>query len=482
MDTVIYFFQYLIFFFSVTIALAYFVLAILSYFNTLRTQKLYTDNEYELLQKHPEGAPGISVVAPAYNEGNIIADCVMNFLSLNYPNFEVVIVNDGSKDDTLKNLIDEFDLEEIPYPYVERIYSQPVRGIFKSTNPSFHRLTVVDKENGGTKADAMNAGINVAKYAYFINTDIDGLLEPDTLPKMIMPVLNSETQVIAVGATMRMVNGCDVHKGKITQVKPPHHFFPTFQETEYLRSYLITKMGWSVINAIPNVSGGFGLFDKAVVIGAGGYDPLSQAEDMDMTLRMIAYMRDNDKKYRIRQIPQTCCWTEGPHNLKLFYRQRTRWGRGFLQILLVHRRFLFNPRYGRLGLLILPYALLLDLVTPVLTFIGLSFLVYLLINNQVNFGTFWLMMLFVYLIGISMSLIAITADLSIKKLYKNYLEYGRLIIFSLVEIVLYQPLNIFFTVIGYIQFIIRREFKWTDMTRQGYTRDTEATELVENVK
>ena len=473
MENIIYFYQYVIFFYSIIITLAYVSLAIIGYFNINYKKSVYTEIEDDLVNNYPEEAPGISVVTPAYNEDLIIIDSAHSLLNLQYPNFEVIIVNDGSTDNTLETLIEEFDLQIVPFPYIDKVRCQPVRNIYKSTNPTYSNLTIVDKENGGTKADAMNAGLNIAKYDYFINTDIDGLLDPNTLAKMIVPVLDSDVPVIAVGATLRMVNSCEVDNGRITRVRPPKRLIPVFQETEYLRSYLVGKMGWSALNTIPNVSGGFGLFDTNVVISAGGYDPLSQAEDMYMTLRMIAFMRDSKRKYRIRQIADTCCWTEGPSTLNLLYRQRTRWGRGLLQIFIVHRHFLFNPKYGRMGLFLLPYSLFFDFLAPILTTVGFFMIIFLFLNNQINYDTFWLLLLFVYLIGVSMSAVAITADLSNKKLYKNYSEYGRLILFSLFEAVAYQPFNTIFYVIGYGQFLYNRDFEWKSMTRQGYIRNTD---------
>lgn len=470
MDLLIYLYQYLIYFYALFITIIYVLLAVFGYFNIVNNKSKYTLNEENKLREHPEMAPAISVVAPAYNEEVIIIENVNSLLNLNYPNFEVVIVNDGSKDKTLELLIDNFELQEIPFPYIQKVRCQIVNRVFKSTNTLYSRLTVVDKVNGGTKADAMNAGINVAKYDYFINTDVDCLLAKDTLTKVILPVLDSNVRVIAVGATMRMVNGCEVKKGNITRVKPPKGIIPLFQETEYLRSYLLAKMGWSFFNLIPNVSGGFGLFDKSAVINAGGFDSLSHAEDMDMTLRMIAYMRDQNLKYKIVQIPDTCCWTEGPPNLKVLSRQRTRWGRGLLQIFVVHRKLLFNRKYGRTGLWVMPYALLCEFLAPLVEITGLLFLIFLLLTNQVNFSTFWLMIFFVYMIGITMSLITISFDLMVKKQYKSYSEYLKLIIFSSLEAIIYHPLIVFFSIRGYWQFLTRKSFKWGDMTRQGFSK------------
>lgn len=478
----VYFFTYLIYFYASALALFYLALMIMSYFNTLRYRFRYTAKEEEYLRSYPDEAPGISIVAPAFNEEVIIVDSVHSLLSLDYPNFEVVIVNDGSKDKTLELLKKEFDLEEVPYYYAYKVYCKSVRRILRSNDPKYNKLIVVDKENGGTKADAMNAGVNVAHFDYFINTDVDCILAPDTLSKIILPVLDSDKQVIAVGATMRMVNGCTVDKGRITRVKPPNRIIPLFQETEYLRSYLVAKMGWSMLNAIPNISGGFGLFDTHVVIAAGGFDSGSHAEDMDMTTRMVAYMRENRKPYRIVQCPYSLCWTEGPSNIRVLNRQRTRWGRGMLQFIVDHRRLLFNRNYGRLGFLVMPYILFFEFLAPIIEFTGLLFLIFLLITSQINYETFWMMLLYVYLIGLSVSIITISSDLVLGKLYKRFLEYLKLVLFSAFEAILYHPLVVLFTLRGYIQYLTRRNFKWGQMTRQGFSPSNKTNNIVSNEK
>lgn len=437
-----------------------------------RKKTRYSEMEESILLKHPETTPPISIVAPAFNEEIIIIDNVNSLLNLEYPNFEVIIVNDGSKDSTLELLIENFDLVETPYPYIEKVRCQPFKRMFTSRNPLYHNLKVVDKVNGGTKADAMNAGVNVANYEYFINTDVDCILASDTLTKIILPVLDSKEEVIAVGATMRMSNGCTVENGVMKRVAPPKAIIPTFQETEYLRSYLLAKMGWSMFNLIPNVSGGFGLFKTNIVIAVGGFDPLSHAEDMDMTTRMAAYMIENNRKYRIEQIPDTCCWTEGPPNLSVLHRQRTRWGRGLLQIFVVHRKFLFNFRYKKVGMIVFPYALLFEFLAPIIEATGVLTLLFLLFTNQINFSTFWLILLYVYLIGITMSIITISFDLRVKKQYQTYAELSRLILFSSFEALVYHPLIVFFSLKGYWQFLTRRSFNWGSMTRQGFSTKT----------
>ena len=478
MDSILHFYQYTIYFYTLALTAFYLFLMISSYFMIERIKVRYTKTEADLLLDLPEIAPPISIVAPAYNEEVIIIDNVNSLLSMNYPNFEVIIVNDGSKDKTLDLLIENFDLEETAFPYIEKVRCRPVKSVYKSVNPKFKRLLVVDKVNGGTKADAMNAGVNIANYDYFINTDVDCILDQDTLTKVILPVLDSKVEVIAVGATLRMSNGCEVEHGVMKRVSPPKAMIPTFQETEYLRSYLLAKMGWSMFNLIPNVSGGFGLFDKNIVIEAGGYDPLSHAEDMDMTLRMVALMRENNRKYKIVQIPDTLCWTEGPPTLSVLNRQRTRWGRGLLQIFVGHRYYVFNRKCGRMGLIVLPYALFFEFLAPVIEAIGFLSLIFLLFTNQINFSTFWLMIIYVYLVGTTMSLMTISYDLEVKKLYQNYSEYLKLVLFSSLEAIIYHPLIVFFSLKGYWEFLTRRNFSWGSMTRQGFTKKTPTTKTV----
>ncbi len=463
-----YFFNYLIYFYATTLAVFYLALMVMSYFKTIRYRFKYTKREENYLKNYPDQAPGISIVAPAFNEEVIISDSVHSLLNLDYPTFEVIIVNDGSTDKTLDILKEEFELTEIPYYYVYKVFCQPIKRVFRSSNPEFSKLIVVDKVNGGTKADAMNAGVNIAQYDHFINTDVDCILSEDTLSKIILPVLDSDTQVIAVGATMRMVNGCKVEKGKITRVKAPSRLIPLFQETEYLRSYLVAKMGWSMINCIPNVSGGFGLFDRQVVISAGGFDSTSHAEDMDMTVRMVAFMRENKRKYKIVQCPYSLCWTEGPPNISLLNRQRTRWGRGMLQFIVDHRKFLLNKDYGRMGLIVMPYIVFFEFLAPIIEFVGFLFFLFLLLTNQVNFETFWMMLLYAYLIGLAVSIVTVSNDLVLGKLYRNFWEYLKLVFFAALEAFLYHPLVVFLTLKGYVQYLTKKDFKWGQMTRQGY--------------
>lgn len=461
------FFEYYIFFYASAMFLLYLVLGSLSLIGINRYKTYNSKLDDSLLLESPL-TPGISVIAPAYNEEKTIIVNVKSLLTLNYPTFEVVIINDGSKDKTLELLIDEFDLVETPFAYVERIKTKPFKRIFKSQNPEYFRLTVVDKVNGGTKADASNAGINASKYPYFVCTDVDCILERNTLLKMIKPILNATTRVVGVGAVLRMSNSCDVEEGVISRVRPPKGLIPRFQELEYMRAYLFGKMGWSVINAVPNISGGLGLYEKEVAVSAGGYDGLSHAEDMDMMTKVASFMINNKEDYRIEYIPISCCWTEGPPNVKILMRQRVRWATGLAQIYYVHRKILFNPRYKRLGLVVFPMNFLFEFLAPIIESIGMIYFIFLIIKGDVNWSTVVYIFVYSYSFGIFIGTMVLFYDNYVQQQYKTLKEYMTLWILPFIEPFTYHLLLVFFALKGYYNFYTGKEMKWGTMTRQGF--------------
>lgn len=485
-----FFYENFVFFYGTSLLLVYALLAILSFIGIrhfLRKQR-YVD--YEVLVNSPH-VPGISVIAPAFNESVTIITNVRSLLTLNYPKFEVIIVNDGSTDDTLDKMIKEFSLVEVEFAYNERLFSQPVKRFFRSTKRSYDKLLVIDKVNGKSKADASNAGINASAFPYFLCTDVDCIIEKDTLLKMIKPMLDEEERkikeigkpcpecghrhiiednrrIIATGATLRIVNSCEVEDGVIKRVRAPRQLLPRFQEMEYIRAYVLGKMGWSLINSVPNVSGGLGLFDKEVAIKAGGYDGKSFAEDMDMVTRMAAYQKNNGLKYGIKYIPTSQCWTEGPPNLKIFNRQRTRWGRGLFEVMVDHGKVLFNPFYGRMGLIVFPYTFLFEFLAPIIEFTGYIYFAYLIITNQVNWTFATILIAFVYTYSIMIATIAILWDNFIFKYYKRWYEVFGLCLMAFIEPIIYHPLIVFFAIKGYYNYLTGKKHTWGNMQRQGF--------------
>lgn len=466
-DIILDFYGHAIFFYSLGLIISYVILMWLAEISILRSKRNNLESySKNLINKSPY-TPGVSIVAPAYNEELTIVENVNSLLAQEYPLFEVIIVNDGSKDHTLEKLIENFDLVEVPYAYVAQIKTKPYRKMYKSTRPEYARLKVIDKENGGTKADAVNAGLNAVSYPYFINTDVDCILAKDAIFQCILPLLNQEN-IIAVSGAMALSNGCKVEYGQILEAYPPHSLIPLFQTLEYMRSFLIGKMGWSTINAMPNVSGGYGLFKTDVVIAAGGYSPDSFAEDMDMLVRMVAYCCESKQPYRVVQIPYTCCWTEGPPTLKILSRQRVRWGRGLIQTFSRHRRLIANKRYKQLGLVTLPYLLIFELLAPVIEFFGFVTLVYLAITGAINVGNAIIMFLAIYLFCVLLSMVVISYDYTLGGSYKSMKSYIWILLAAMFEPFLYHPMVVFFSLRGYWNYIVGKKAIWGEMTRKGF--------------
>ena len=438
-----------------------------------RRHKTYHDEQHTIeAMRHSPYTPSVSIVAPAYNEEKTIITSVLSLLSLDYPDYEVIIVNDGSKDSTLQLLIDHFSLVKIPYAYIEKIKTKPVRGVYKTStdNPVFRRLVVVDKENSGTKADASNAGVNIVTSSYFVCTDVDCILDKLALYRIIWPTMTSSRRIIAVSASMRMSNGCDVRNGQMVEAKAPRALIPLFQDLEYTRSYLIGKTAFASINAMQNVSGGFGLFDTEIVIKAGGYDGESFAEDMDMIARMVRYMCDADEDYRIVQLPETCCWTEGPSTLKVLARQRMRWGRGLLQFFGVHRDMIFNRNYRQFGMITLPYIMIFELLAPAIEFSGYAVIISLFVSGAINYHTIWIVFLALFSFAQMLTMSIISFDIYVGNAFKKKSEYFRFFLASVLEPFLYHPLNVYFSLRGYLKQILGLRMVWGNMTRKGFAQ------------
>ncbi len=461
----LYFFGYTIFIYSMLLIASYVMLLIFSYQYSTGCKQWSDDYIRHMVQGTPY-VPGISIVAPAYNEEKTIIDNVKSLLRMDYPNFEVCIVNDGSKDKTLELLIENFELVEVPLEYVSKVHSAPFKRLLKSTNPDYTKLMVVDKVNGGTKADAVNAGLNVISNPYFINTDVDCILSKDAMYQCIFPVINDET-VIAVSGTMSMSNGATIQEGELVNIRPSNRPIPLFQDLEYKRSFLIGKMGWSKINAMNNVSGGYGLFSTDVVINAGGYNSTSFAEDMDMITRMIAYCIDAKREYRVVQIPHTCCWTEGPSNIRMLYRQRVRWGRGLIELMWEHRRLILNRKYKKLGMITMLYTFLFEFLAPIIETSGFFMLWYLVLTNGVNWDTFFVTLFAIYVFSFMLSTFVVFYDYILGSSYTNVRSYLKLLIAAFLEPVFYHPIVVVCFLVGYFKYITRQRAVWKSIERRG---------------
>ena len=329
-----------IFVFALAIFTSYITMSFISGVEMVKYMRKNSFVDYSPVISSPF-SPSVSIIAPAYNEGNTIVENIRSLLSIHYADFEVIIVNDGSKDDSMEKVIRHYNLEKVDFLIQNKIPTKPIRGIYKSTNRAYSKLFVIDKENGG-KADSLNAGINVSAKKYFAAIDVDCILEEDAILKMIKPFLeHSDERVIATGGVIRIANSCIVKDGKIIKVNLPRNLIARFQVLEYTRAFLMGRMAWSRLNGLLLISGAFGIFDREIVVLSGGYETKTVGEDMELIVRMRRYMIEHEQKYRIVYIPDPLCWTEVPEKLKILSRQRNRWTRGNMETLFKHITLFF---------------------------------------------------------------------------------------------------------------------------------------------
>ena len=410
----------------------------------------------------------ISLLAPAFNEEATIVESVRSLLALQYPTFEVIVVNDGSKDRTLDVLVEAFELRPVARAFESSVPHKPVRGIYGS--PRYPRLLVVDKHNGG-KADALNAGMSVCRTPLFCAIDADSVLEPDALLRVVQPFIDDPQRTIAAGGTIRIANGCKVRAGRVVEVGLPNRLLPLLQVMEYLRAFLMARLAWSELNALILISGAFGIFRRAEAIEVGGYSLGTVGEDLELIIKLHRHMRDKGRDYRISFIPEPVCWTEAPETLAVLGRQRSRWQRGALETFAKHRDMLFNRRYGRIGAIGMGNMLLVDVLGPIVEVLG-----YVLVP------VFWALGLLSieYLVAFVAVTFAFGVTVSVGSLILEELELRRvtgpgglllLLLTAVVENFGYRQLNNLWRIRGWWQFL-RKSEAWGTMTRRGFATAT----------
>ncbi len=466
-DFIINFFDFIFLTFAIAATASYIILAIISAFETVNYMKKNSFVNYTKILSSPI-SPSISIIAPAYNESLNIVENVRSLLSNHYVNYDVIIVNDGSKDDSLEKLIAAYDLVKVDYLINNQIPTKPLRqGVFKSTNPAFEKLIVVDKENGG-KADALNFGLNISTNRYVACIDVDCLLLEDALQKMIKPFLEStDEKVIAAGGVIRIANSCKIKDGKLIDINLPKNRIVRGQILEYLRAFLLGRMAWSKLNGLLVISGAFGLFDKKIALEVGGYDTKTVGEDMEIIVRMRRYMEEKKVKYRVAYIPDPLCWTEAPDTYKIFISQRNRWTRGTIETLKKHRKIGFNPEYKALGTISYPYWFLFERMAPIVEFLGLSYFLILILNRNVVWIYAISFLVTAYLFTVLFSIITIITE---ELTYHQYGKKGmgwQLIKTAFTEPIVNHPFILYAALKGNFDYYFNKKIKWGEMTRKG---------------
>lgn len=413
-------------------------------------------------------APSISIIAPAYNEGLTIIENIRSLLSLNYENYEVIVVNDGSKDDTVEKMIRTFEMVRVPAPNDPNWKSKPIRGVYKPKDEGLDKLILIDKENGG-KSDALNAGISFSRSKYVGCIDVDCLLDPDALLHVVKSFTQpSQKRVIAVGGVIRVANSCGIENGELKRIRLPKNWLAKFQLLEYTRSFLIGRMAWGRIDSLLIISGAFGFFDREIAVAAGGYNTDTVGEDMEIVFRMRRYMHNRNKPYTVSYIPDPLCWTEVPEDLKIFVNQRDRWARGNLETLASHRDMLFNPRYGRLGIVSYPYWLFYEWLTPLLEFFGFISVIVFYLLGILNWKFFIALTAMVYTFAIMFSVFAVLMEVYSYNQYKKTKDILTLIGCALLEPFVFHPIVVWSAVRGNYKKLIKANAGWGEQVRKGF--------------
>lgn len=456
------------FIYAVLIISSYILLAVVSGFALRAYIRKNSFVDYSVILSSPF-APSISIIAPAYNESLTIEANIRALLSLFYHDFEVIIVNDGSKDDSLEKMIKTYDLEKVDFAIHYKIESKRIRGIYKSKKESYHNLLVVDKENGG-KADALNAGINIARNDYFVAIDVDSIIESDALLKLTKPFLEeTDRKIIATGGVVRIANSCVIEGGQIIQVNLPRKILPGFQVLEYTRAFLMGRMAWSKLNGLLLISGALGLFDKQIVIECGGYYHKTVGEDMELVVRMRRHMVEKKIKYTVAYIPDPLLWTEAPDTFDILGRQRNRWTRGTIDTLLIHKKLFFNPKYGLMGLLSYPFWFFFEWLAPLIEAAGLIYFFFIVFLGDPNWTFILSLFAFVYGFAVFISTYAILFEEMTFHRYERKTDVIKLFLLAWIEPLMYHPITAWWALKGNWDYFVLKKSGWGGMVRKGFT-------------
>jgi len=408
--------------------------------------------------------PPISLLAPAFNEERTCVEAVRSLLTLEYPEYEIIVVNDGSADGTLGRLVDAFELEPAVRIPTAGVPTQPVKAVYRSRiHPS---LWLLDKENGG-KADALNAGLNHCYTPVFCAMDADSLLEPEALLRIMRPFLEDRT-TIAAGGILRIANGCLVDRGRVVRVGLPSNVLAGFQVLEYLRVFLSGRMGWDALHATLIISGAFGVFRRSAVVAVGGYATDTVGEDMELVVRLHHHFRGRAIPYRIHFVPDPVAWTECPETLSVLGRQRDRWQRGLFQALTRHRGMLLNPRYGKVGMLAFPYFFFLEMLGPVIELLGYASLVFTILSGRADWIFVGAFLAVAVVLGGVLALSAVALEELSFRRYPRLADLLGLFGLAALENVGYRQLNTWWRGRGAYS-ALRGRTTWGKMTRRGFT-------------
>ena len=395
----------------------------------LDRQRSYRFIDFDRLSASAATLP-VSVVIPAYNESAILGDALVALLASDYREFEVIVVNDGSTDDMLERAIRDFEMEVHDVFYPTPLQTARVRGTYRSRRHP--NLWMIDKDNGGG-ADSVNAGLNLARYPFIVHIDADCLVEPETLMRLMRPMNFTADEIVVVGATLRVANGLEVRRGRIVRESLPTRLVERFQVIEYLSAFVLNRLGWGALNAIPVISGACGAWPKRVLMELGGFSTKDTHCDIEATIHAHAMLRSTGARYRIINVPEATVWTQVPMSWRDLEVQRKRWQRVVFEMLWNYRRLIFNPRYGYFGMLCMPYLLIYEGVGAFVESCAYAFVAVLGLLGALSVKALLLFLFFSFGLTAIVRLLSLLADI----LY--FRVYSRRSLIALAGLTLLEP-------------------------------------------
>jgi len=408
--------------------------------------------------------PGIGVIVPAFNESATIVESVQSLLSLNYPESEIVVVNDGSTDETLNRLIEKFKLERVEADIPVEIPTEEIHAVYRST--TYEELLVVDKDNGG-KSDALNAGIWLTDMPLFCAVDSDTIIDRDALLELVRPFLERPETAIASGGVIRVANECSITDGLVESVSLPKTGLPGLQVMEYLRAFYSGRLGLNRINGLILISGAFGLFRTDTVREIGGYRRDTTTEDFDIVIRLHRYMIDNNNEYTVDFIPEPVAWTEVPATRRVLGQQRRRWYRGMVETVVTNRQMLFNPKYGRVGMIVFPFFVAAEMFGPLIEGLGYILLPFAVYFGIVNVEFFLAFVLLTTGFGVFLSWFGIFSEVWSFNRYNSPWQIVRLLWYGVLENFGYRQWKTSVAWKGLLEYL-KGVNTWGAMERSGF--------------
>ena len=442
---------------------AYMIMLMVALHTSIRHQQRLS-SLHDIWSKPSRLTPPITILMPARNEEKSICIAVKNLLNLDYPELEMIVINDGSRDSTLELLEREFQLRPVKAVYVADVITAPVRQLYRSAVAP--NLLVIDKDSGGSKADAVNAGLNAATSPYICVVDADSVLERDSLLRIMTPVLADPKRVVAVGGIVRVLNGSEIKDGRIGRVRLPRKSIEVLQVIEYLRAFLIGREAWGRKNMLMIISGAFGVFRTDLVRAIKGYRSHAIGEDIDLVTRLHRHLRDQREEYEIQFVPDPVCWTEAPSDLKSLRSQRSRWQKGLLDVLWPQRSMLFRLRYGRVGFVALPYLWVFELFAPVIEVGGILTILLAACTGSLSREFLVEFLIFGYAFATVISIGSVLLEELTYKRYNDWQDVIRLVTYCFVEHFPYRQMQMVWRLQGMWQYL-RGDIAWGVLQRGG---------------